>query len=779
MLLLLGCSGGSESSGGTGSGSGSGGGGTGENNSAVPGASRDQAHDALDVDDPGGGGGGGGGTSGRDHEQEGGLSEWDAGGGGGGGGGPDFGTADPDDFGHAEILEWTLEQPALRTISVHWVTSAPSHGRLDWGTDQNLGASQSSGEPLATEHTVTLSNLGEGVTYFLRISALGPDESIDTEGPFSATIDSPDGRSVTGTLRKWQPVTLTFVGPLFSEADETPNPFLDRRLWIDFNAPSGAVMRTEGFFAGDGSGGSAGNAWQVRAAFFEEGDWEYTVHFREGSDVATSLDPTAGQAGMLEGITGILPMGPRDPEAPGFLKYGALEYVGEHYLKFRDGPYFLKGGTDSPENLFGFEGFDGTWDEPGGVDTSGLPEGLHQFLPHVQDFGSAGLGDDTSPLFTSSTTGADSRGLVGALDYLASRGVNSAYFLPMNLGGDGRDTWPFLGPMDSASDKLHYDLSKLHQWNQVFAHAMRRGIALHLVLGETEWNNEHWLDNGFLGSERKIFYRELVARFGHHPAIKWNLGEESNHQLAQLDQFADWIQSILPYEQPVAFHTHGIGPNGDYEPYTSALGNPHFQATSLQGSPDHSGNIVERWRTDSAAAGHRWVIDFDEQTTGLTDSNVNSMRKLHLWDVYLSGGQLEWYFGYHGLPLGGDLRTEDFRTREAMWDQMRYAREFLEDLPFWEMQPQDSLLSEERQAYGGGEVFAKPGEVYAFYMPVSDLPPTLDLSLAPGVFHLTWFDPRNGTSHPVAAPITGGAPVSMGLPPYDLSQDWAALVQRD
>ena len=51
---------------------------------------------------------------------------------------------------------------------------------------------------------------------------------------------------------------------------------------------------------------------------------------------------------------------PRDPEAPGYLKYGFLGYAGGHYLKFTDGPYWLRGGTDEPENLLAYEGFAST-----------------------------------------------------------------------------------------------------------------------------------------------------------------------------------------------------------------------------------------------------------------------------------------------------------------------------------------------------------------------------------------------------------------------------------
>jgi len=34
------------------------------------------------------------------------------------------------------------------------------------------------------------------------------------------------------------------------------------------------------------------------------------------------------------------------------------------------------------------------------------------------------------------------------------------------------------------------------------------------------------LDSGELGNERKLYYRELIARFGHHVSLE-NLGSEN------------------------------------------------------------------------------------------------------------------------------------------------------------------------------------------------------------------------------------------------------------
>src|SRR6202008_2995870 len=95
-----------------------------------------------------------------------------------------------------------------------------------------------------------------------------------------------------------------------------------------------------------------------------------------------------------------------------------------------------------------------------------------------------------------------------------------------------------------------YDVSKLDQWQVVFDHAQRRGVYLHFKLEETENDDNRLgnpyqaggrgggrageppvvavsLDGGALGVERRLYLRELVARFGYLLALNWNLGEES------------------------------------------------------------------------------------------------------------------------------------------------------------------------------------------------------------------------------------------------------------
>ncbi len=72
------------------------------------------------------------------------------------------------------------------------------------------------------------------------------------------------------------------------------------------------------------------------------------------------------------------------------------------------------------------------------------------------------------------------------------------------------------------------DVSRLDQWEIVFGHGTQKGMYLHFKTSETE--NEMLLDSGDLGVQRRLYYRELIARYSHHLALNWNLGEEINEQ---------------------------------------------------------------------------------------------------------------------------------------------------------------------------------------------------------------------------------------------------------
>ncbi|MHC4252754.1 MAG: DUF5060 domain-containing protein, partial [Planctomycetota bacterium] len=83
--------------------------------------------------------------------------------------------------------------------------------------------------------------------------------------------------TVSGELRRWHAVTVTFDGPASAE-DATPNPFVDYRLVVTFeHAATGRTYAVPGFYAADGnageSGAERGSKWRARFAPDETGAW--------------------------------------------------------------------------------------------------------------------------------------------------------------------------------------------------------------------------------------------------------------------------------------------------------------------------------------------------------------------------------------------------------------------------------------------------------------------------------------------------------------------------
>ncbi|MGF1527944.1 MAG: DUF5060 domain-containing protein, partial [Candidatus Competibacterales bacterium] len=357
----------------------------------------------------------------------------------------------------------------------------------------------------------------------------------------------------SGTLYAWQPISLTFAGPFAAETDTNPNPFLDYRLEVTFSDGHGFSYTVPGFFAADGnaanSGASEGDQWRVYFAPDMDGTWTWEASFVSGDNVAINGN-NGTPVSSIDGMSGSFTVAPMDTTAPGFYRHGRLGYVDGHHLQFLgSGEYFLKIGADAPENFLGYREFDNTCKQ-NNADKNDLSKcdnsnsGLKDWQPHVGDWNP---GDPT-------WSGDRGKGIIGALNYLAEEEQNAFSFLPYNAGGDGKDVWPFIHP----DEPLQYDVSKLDQWNIVFTHAQTKGLYLHFKLQETENDNDGtWgLDQGRVETERKLYYRELIARFGHHLALNWNLGEENTQTTTQRQQMAQFIRDTDPYAQHIVIHPY-------------------------------------------------------------------------------------------------------------------------------------------------------------------------------------------------------------------------------
>jgi hypothetical protein len=597
--------------------------------------------------------------------------------------------------------------------------------------------------------------------------------------------------SISGELRQWHKTTLTVDGPQASESGD-PNPFLDSRMTVTFTHASGEPRYVvPGYFAADGdaanTSASSGNKWRAHLSADKPGAWSYKVAFVTGPQVAIDPGAPGKPVAGVDGMEGSFWIAPSNKQGSDFRAKGRLGYTGEHYLRFAGtGEYFLKAGTDSPETLLAYEDFDGTT-------TRKVP--LKKYAPHVGDWrpGDPEWGSGCG------------KGLIGAVNYLASKGLNSMSFLPYNAGGDGDNVWPHTGP----DDKLHFDCSKLDQWQIVFDHAQSKGIYLHFKLQEQENDDTRTgrgdvsgdvpnaLDGGALGVQRKLYLRELIARFGYSLALNWNLGEENTQSAGEQRDMARYIKETDPYGHLIVVHTF---PNQQDKVYAALVGEQSvLTGASLQNEWDAVHQRTLQWLAASSKAGKRWVVANDEQgsashgvppdpgyrgwdgkdTDGEVVHTLHDIRKWTLWANLMAGGAgVEYYFGYK-LPEN-DLVMEDFRSRDQSWDYCRYALEFFnrEKIPFWEMANSDALIGNADSA-NSKFALAKPNELYVIYLGEGGTT-DIDLSAASGTFRLDWYNPRAGgpLQKGSVATLKGGATVSIGAPPADPGEDWAALLRR-
>ncbi len=562
------------------------------------------------------------------------------------------------------------------------------------------------------------------------------------------------------TTTKWQLITLDFTGPETSET-AAENPFTAYALDVTFtHEASGSKMTVPGYYAADGNAAEtsaeAGNVWRVNFRPGERGSWSYTATM-------------SGYDG-LERASGTIEVG---PAAEG--ETGRLVRTHPRYLQWAEnGEYFIKGGAGSPENLLAYADFDNTYRHSNEFrDGESKVEDLHEYRDHIEDApsGAATWGDGKG------------RGLLGALQYLHGRGLNSVYFLTNNINGDGKDVFPY-----RHHDTLdRFDVSKLAQWERVFQHADDLGMMLHFVTQETE--NELLLDNGDTGRLRKLYYRELIARFGHHRAVTWDMGEENGpngwseggQNNDQQRAMARYFEATDPYKNHTVFHTHPSAKE-THEMYRPLFGDKAIDGLAVQlGSPYTAYDFTREYIKETAGAGQPWVVSIDEvgpwwrgidpdagfSPLGGEINNQDSLRALTLWGNLMAGGAgVEWYFG--GMSATNDLNTESWRAYENAWNFTGYALQFFRQLPFHEMEPMPDLVS------GEAMCFAKPGETYAVYLPFGRAT-TLDLGGDAGAVTVSWFNPREGGALSGRTTVGNGGEIRLEAPGEG---DWAAVITR-
>ncbi|RKQ69038.1 uncharacterized protein DUF5060 [Litorimonas taeanensis] len=498
---------------------------------------------------------------------------------------------------------------------------------------------------------------------------------------------------ITGEPEVWHVQTLSFEGPMVKEERST---FTDYSLDVFFYHDSEDIWYyVTGYFAGSKNALATnthyGNIWEAKFVPPISGTWHYQLAFTHQSQIAfgdgVNVWAPSGDAEQ-KFYSGYFDVSKSAKTSTKQISKGFLKDWRKGYLEFSGtNEPWLKTGAGSPENIFAYADFDGTYDA-GGTNFPSLGKNqLHEFEPHIKDWreGDPTWGDGKG------------KGLIGLMNYYADVGVNNQYMVMMNYKGDGQDVFPYVDP----TDPYVFDVSKLAQWQLVFDYMDKKGIAKNFLFLETE--NESYfevVDGVEVGKDfadsRKLYYREMVARFGHSLGLVWNLGEEHGvvgnsgedpyrqpTSVEQRRQFAQYIRDLDPYDHAIVSHNW---PDGEEDHYGPLLGEQAFSGISLQAHHSYFEKAKE-WTERSKEADRPWVFFVDEplgwEFGAQPDADVETHKRAIegvLWPALMGGASgVDWYFGWQNNAPTSDLSNEDQRTRHALWVASAKVRKFWEE----------------------------------------------------------------------------------------------------
>jgi uncharacterized repeat protein (TIGR02543 family) len=590
---------------------------------------------------------------------------------------------------------------------------------------------------------------------------------------FSTTV-------VTGQLKVWHPVIVTVDGPSVDESEST---FRNYRLDVTFTKGA-KTFKVPGFFAADGNASETsatnGNKWRAIFTPDEAGTWNYKVSLRTGDDIAISFDATAGSPAVGDGEKGSFTIKAASSNELGFFAKGKLGYVGEHFGQFAGNKeWHVKAGPGGPEDFFGYKDFDNTTDWAVRKSSTQVQdvylqeqngEGLHFFTPHVNDWKS---GDPT-------WKDGKGKGIIGALNYMASIGVNALYMIPLTIGDDSDNTWPWI----NRDSMMTYDVSKLAQWDIVFSHMDRLGISPNYYLCESD-NSIKYLDKGNMTLLYPIYYREVIARFGYHLGIRFNLGEELKLTCAQQKAASKRLKDLDPYKTIVCGHSSHKR-TSQVELFECLLGDSNYDGPNYQlhekDKTDHTDIVL--WRDKSEAAGRKWIVANDESWP--VDNTLKGEERMldYTWRTFMAGA--EGLFQYTGYSIAaiGDITMENFRLIENTQKILISAKDLFQKPEINILLPQmknENALVENPTGNDAPFCLAKKGEIYLVYRTSATNQKPLNLGGVSGAYTVKWYNAKKGGDfqNGSVSTVVGGAAVDLGIAPTDVNEPWVIVISKD
>jgi hypothetical protein len=495
------------------------------------------------------------------------------------------------------------------------------------------------------------------------------------------------------------------------EAPDARNPFTDAALSGSFARADGSEGRqVEGF-----CDSADGSTLRIRFMPSSPGDYTYTLRYRQGSFEAKGSGTFRALDGHRRGPIRV------DPKYPWHFIW---EGTGEHYFFNGTTAYFLLGWKDDRTIQYSIDR-------------------LHRLK-------------------------------VNRLRVTIA-GRENIFFGEPVMNGESFTTFPTPWPAERADDEYHpgfdytrFDLDYWRKWDRALRFARDRDMTVSLVL---DMNDNHVHPAAGSEDERR-YIRYAVDRLGAFSNITWDLGDDMERYRS--DAWVHETGTLLEQWDPY----HHLATSHPVEDTHQDRASDWFGFTSFQDWSRSQHAYILRQRALQQKTGR--IIPQTNEEYGYEDhyplwapgpgSESADVLRRTAWDIYMAGGyQTAGESCRRGTNVwpdtgGGWLngRGDDTMT---MFVGFGHIVDFFASFDWWKTDPHDELVS------GGAYCLARPGEIYAVYLPKEG---PVTVRLEPGAYSAHWFGANTGEIIPLA-PASGPAWTSPNPPDR---QDWALLLQR-
>ena len=528
-------------------------------------------------------------------------------------------------------------------------------------------------------------------------------------------------------------------------APHTPNPFMDAAIHGTFEMAAGNERwEVDGFCdAEDGS------VYRLRFMPSAPGDYTYSVEYRHGWSTTTA---TGTFHVRDDGRRGPIRIDPQNRW------HFIWEGTSEHYFFNGTTAYWLVGWRD---------------DE---VIQSSL-ERLHRLKVNRLRVTIAGrtnlsygepvmAGPSWTPFITPWPTSWGTR-------YLHLLGRAGQRF-GMDLGGTVFDPLADLGvPDDIYHPGFDYGRFDVRYW-QKFERALRFARDHDMIFSLVLDMNDSRVHPAPGSADEHRFIRYAIARFGAFSNITWDLGDD-------LDRYRDdrWthatgtlIKQWDPYHHLATSHpvdnAHQDRTSDwfDFTSFQEWSRDQHAFMLAQRKQQERSGRIIPQTNEEYGYEDH-----YPLWAQGPGSESADTLRRT-AWEIVMAGAyQTTGETARRGTNVWPDTGGGWFNGRgdDTMTMLQGYVHmvDFFTSFDWWKTDPHDEL------ATNGNYCLAKPGEIYAVYLPRGG---NVTLRLQPGRYEGTWWNPNTGEK--TALPPINATASSWISPPAPGSNDWALLLER-